>query len=291
MKNLSKKFKILILTIILIIISALFIIINGNTYTIEYDNLRGIEDIKEFNIKIEDENIAKCTDKYIENGVLKVKIESKSEGKTYIVSETFGNMYCIYVHKFGIITFNEYIGDCNGSIIIPISIITFLSYVLFILITSYKQNIKINMYQYKNITYLGMAVFITFTIITQIFALFNYRGLISTINDLLSMFSFATLLLPVAFVISIFVILSNIALIRKEGFNFRNTLGIALGGFLCFSTILPELMNQLLYSATWIDIHNQNGIDLYIYDLIETIIYISITYIECILIIKNKYRM
>ena len=68
------------------------------------------------------------------------------------------------------------------------------------------------------------------------------------------------------------------------GFNLKNILGIILGTFLCFTTLLPDLMYRMLYSATWIDIHNQNGYGWYIYNFIETIIIASITYIECILI-------
>ena len=140
------------------------------------------------------------------------------------------------------------------------------------------------MYQYKNIVCLGMIVFVTFAIITQVFALSNYSGLISTINSLLNLFSFAIILLPITFIVSILVILSNVSLIRKEGFRLQNVLGIALGIFLCFSTILPDIIYRTLHFQNWLDIHNQNGINLYIYNLIETIIYISITYIECILI-------
>ena len=288
MNTLSKKVKALILAIILIIISTVFIIINGNTYTLKYENLIETIDVEKIIVEIDKENIIKCIDKRFENGVLKVKIKSISEGKTYITvinSEgNFSRLSSVYVHKFGIISYNEYMGDCNGSIIIPISIIIFLTYILFILMTSYKQNIKINMYQYKNIAFLGIIVFIGFAIITQIYTLFNYNGVMNTIKDLLNMFYVSMILLPIAFVLSIVVILSNISLIKKEGFNFRNILGIVLGVFLCFFTILPELMYKMLYSATWIDIHNQNGYGLYIYNFVETVIFVSITYIECILI-------
>ena len=40
----------------------------------------------------------------------------------------------------------------------------------------------------------------------------------------------------------------------------------------------------MLNYANWIDIHNQNGIGLYIYNFVENTIFIVITYIECILI-------
>ena len=288
MKKINKKERVLILSIILLIISVAFIIVNGNIYTIRYKYLGEVEDINDVSIKIADENIIKCIDKNIKNGLLEIKIESKSEGKTFVDVENnkngFSNLSSIYVHKFGTITFNEFMGDCSGSIIIPISIIILLSYVLYLIILSYKENIKLNMYQYKNIAYLGIIVFVSFSIMCQLFAVFGYKGLIHTINGILSMFSFAIILLPIAFVVSILVILSNISLIRKEGFNLKNTLGIVLGVCLCLSTMLPDIIYNSLYSATWIDIHNQNGIGLYIYNLVETIIYTAITYIECILI-------
>ena len=98
------------------------------------------------------------------------------------------------------------------------------------------------------------------------------------------MFSFTMFLLPIAFIVSILVIISNILLIKKEGFGFRNVLGILLGVTLCFASILPDMLYRMLFSVTWIDIHNERGLGLYIYNLIESIIYITITYIECLLL-------
>ena len=282
----SRKNKIIVLTITLIIISTLIVLIMGNTYTIKCVNK--YNDAENVSISIEDENIVECLDKKVENGVLKIKIKSKTKGKTYInikyKDNDFYEMNSIYVHKFGIITINEYLGDFNGSIVIPISIIIFLIYILYLLSISYKKSVKANMYQYKNIAYMGLIIFILFTILSQIMEIFRYRGILSTIDGILSTFSFALGLFPIVFIVSILVVISNISLIRKEGFNLRNVLGIFLGSFLCISTILPDYIYNLLNTATWIDIHNQNGMGVYIYDFTESIIHILITYIECVLI-------
>ena len=286
MKKLNKKVKVLLLTITLIIISFLVILINGKTYTLKINNLNDISNIEKINIKIEDNDIVKCIEKKIENNVIKIKLESISKGKTFVEishDEKFLTTRSIYVHNFGIITYNAYLGKCNGDLIIPISIIIVLIYILYLLIILYKQSQKENIYQYKNIAYLGMIIFIIFDIIYQLLALNNYSGLSQTIDGLLNAFSFAIYFFPIIFLASILVIISNISLIRKEGININNILGIILGIFLCFTTILPEIMNNLLYSATWIDIHNQNGIELYLYNFTETVIFISVTYIECIL--------
>ena len=124
------------------ILCGIFIIFNGNTYTVEIENVRGISSIEDINIKIDDINVVKCVDKSLENEILKVKFESVSKGKSYVditYNEDDIKLFTIYVHNFGIITFNEYMGDSNGSIIIPISIIVFSIYGLYLLIMSYKE--------------------------------------------------------------------------------------------------------------------------------------------------------
>ena len=75
MKKIDNKLKVFILAIILTIISAIFIIINGNTYTVEIDNIEEISSIEDLNIKIEDKNVVKCIDKSLENGTLKIKLK------------------------------------------------------------------------------------------------------------------------------------------------------------------------------------------------------------------------
>lgn len=82
MKNLDNKLKCFILAIILLVVSLIFIALNANTYTVKIDDISGISSLEDINIKIEDKNIIKCVDKDIENGVLKIKFESVSRGKS-----------------------------------------------------------------------------------------------------------------------------------------------------------------------------------------------------------------
>ena len=290
MKKINNIIKVLILALFLFIVSTLVIIINGKTYTVKIKNknVNEISRIDEIEVEIEKDNIVKCIDKEIENGVLKLKFESISKGKTYvdIISNDgkIGYMFDLYVHDFGIITYQEYMGDFNGSIIICISITVLLIYVLYLLIILYKKSVAENIYRYKNIAYLGMIIFVVFSIIVQLLSLRYFGGIAATIDTILQTSSLAVFLLPIAFIVSILVIVSNISLIRKEGFSFRNLLGIVLGGLLCVSTILPEILYKTFYSSTWIDIHNQNGVDLYVFEFIENLISIVVTYIECILL-------
>ncbi|MBR3281223.1 MAG: YdcF family protein [Clostridia bacterium] len=286
-KKISIIVKALILGIVLAFITIVFIILVGKTYTFELKNRNGIENIEDIDIMVEDENIAKIKDKKIEDERIIITIESVSRGKTDYLQRINKDTYAtdtIYVHDFGVITMNMNMGKCNGVYIIPISTIIWLAYVLYLLILSYKESVSESMYEYKNIAYLGLIFFVAGSIIVQFLTLNNYNGLISTIDTIKNLSSLSILLLPIAFIVSILVIISNISLIYKEGFNIRNVLGVILGGFICFTTVLPEILYNALNTATWIDVHNENGIGLYIYDFVEALINISVTYIECVLI-------
>ena len=133
MKKDSKKIKAILLLILLSIISIIVILILGRTYTFKNLYNKSIENKDDLIVKIEDENIATCIDKSLDGNEIVVRLRSKSMGKTYIEiynKEEAVVFFPIYVHMFGIITYSEYMGDCHGSIIIPISIIIWLSYIL-----------------------------------------------------------------------------------------------------------------------------------------------------------------
>ena len=122
-------------------------------------------------------------------------------------------------------------------------------------------------------------------VINIIIKLYNYYGIENLIRNILSSFSFfSVIILPIALIVSILVIICNINLLRKEKFTWRNMLGIILGLLVIFATLFPDIMNNYLQSSEFIDIHNEGGIALYIYEFFETFIFVCITYLECILL-------
>jgi vancomycin permeability regulator SanA len=91
-------------------------------------------------------------------------------------------------------------------------------------------------------------------------------------------------LFPIAFITFILVTLSNIRLIIKEGKSLGNLLGLFLGIFICISTLLPDYIYQTLMKSQKIDIYNLNSIGPYLYNFIESLIYLTVAYLECVLI-------
>lgn len=303
----------ILLIIILTIITGVVILLKGNMYTAEipYYSQYNIDDIL---IEVEGEDkIVELLDKQFDGDILKLTFKSVSKGIAFfnikIIDHSsdenaenstkiptlneenqminIGSMYKIYVHNFGIITFDFFFGDCTGSVLFPISGLILLSYVLAILIIKYRRSIKENIYRYKNIAYMGMIIFVCYGLINQITTITDSSqfGPLRMALDIMDAFcTFAIVFLPVAFITAVLITVSNIVLIRKEGLGLRNMLGLILGIGLCIMTMLPSILYRILNTSTIMDIHNQNGIGSYMYSIIEASIYTCTTYLECILL-------
>ena len=102
-------------------------------------------------------------------------------------------------------------------------------------------------YSYDIIMNLGLLIFINVNIIRQINLLiqnWNVLNIVDIYNNTLKSFSyFAMLTLPCIIILSIYCIITNIFLIKKEGFSPRRSLGIFLG----FFAISGILGSQTLY--------------------------------------------
>ena len=294
MKKNKHKLIFIILIIALFAISCIVLSIWGKTYHVELEVLDGITSLDEISIQIKNKNetgedVVICKNKVIEDGILKLSFESASKGKAYVDVSYKGydelHFFTLHVHEFGIITYNDFFGNTLGSRILPISLTIILLYLLYLLIQYYRRHLKENMYQYKNIAVLGLIIFTIFTIFDQIATVFNYAGLYETIQTTLSLFSlFSKYLLPIAFIVAIFVIISNIILIKHEGPSIRNILGLLISIFFLGATILPEILNDIAQSSTWIDVHNSQGADRYIVESICAIIHVCVSYLECMLL-------
>lgn len=278
----KKKNKIILLiSLFLIVISVITILLFGNRYNYVY-KARYIDHVS---YDIEGNNVKVIKQRVKGNDYI-LTLSSIKKGKTYIVISDgdLSSMESFYVHSSGIITKESFFGDCNLGILIPISFIIIIIMILYSVIDEYKTGMKENMYQYKNILYLGLAIFLSVSVIINILFLFNnYNGLLGLVDRIASSFNnFALLLLPIAFLTSICVIVFTFILIRKEGLNIRNFLGIVLGLFFCLCTVTPEILYRLFYNSSVIDIHNQNGLGVYFFDFVETSISLIVTYLESV---------
>ena len=238
--------RLIVLILALIITTIVVILINGRTATVDFELPK-----EEHKVSVENQSgqieILETEEK---NDKLLIKIKGVKPGKVAIdiaTNDVVSTMKIIYVHKSMIVTVNSYIGNCNGDVIIPISASIVLIYLLYILIKEYINNKNKNLYQYRNVAYLGVIIFLSLFTLRVFLSIFNYGGLIHTINNIINSISIISfLILPIAFITFILVTISNISLIRKEGLSIRNLLGLLLGIFICLSTLLPDYIYGLL---------------------------------------------
>ena len=287
MKNSTIK-KLIIFLVFSFFLAIFVIIAGGNTYTYR-PNINGkIEKLNQVDISIEQKKeIIKINRIRLKKQKLEIELKSLHEGKAAVnVSYKDKNrLEMFYVHPFGVITRNEFLGKSSNDIIIPILIILYSSILLWVLIKKYKESIKYSLYQYKNIVYLAIIIFIITFIINNIIGIFRNLSIIDYFHNIIVSFNFlAVIVFPIMFITSILVIISNIRLIIKEGFSKRNILGIILSIIIIISTIIPDIMNGLLQVSRIIDIHNEQSILLYIEEFIEAIIFSCLAYLECVLI-------
>ena len=275
--------KISILFIFLMIISTIYILLIGRTYTASF-----IIKNDDYQFSIDNNSdVVEIINSQVRDNKYLVTVKSKKVGKVFL-NMNYGDYIeqkMLYVHRTMVITDNNFFGYSQGSEIIPISISIFLIYLLFLLIKEYRINTKENLYQYKNVAYLGIIIFISNFILNNIFSLLDYQGISDTINNTINSMSLLSFLLfSIALITFILVTISNIKLIQKEGKSLRNLLGLFLGIFICLLTLLPEFTYRLILKSHSIDIYNLNSIGPYLYNFIESFVYLIVAYLECILI-------
>lgn len=120
-----------------------------------------------------------------------------------------------------------------------------------------KEQYQNQKYSYSIIMNLGLLIFINVNIIRQINLLiqnWNVYNIIDIYNNTLKSFSFfAMLTLPCIVILSFYSIITNVFLIKKEGFDIRNLLGIIIGFLalfgLCGSQTLYFIISKLLINS------------------------------------------
>ena len=276
--------KIVLLALILSIISFVVVLVFGKTYTIDLN----LPNIEELNIKLESKTgEVEILDERKDEGHYYIKVKGKKPGivNLNISNDIAGKFIPLYIHKGNIITENSFFGKSTASEIIPTSFTILLVYIIYVIMKRYRASKKENLFQYKNIAYVGILVFLVLFTINIILSIFNYRGLTDTITKFMDTVSYVSVvLLPIALVLFIIVTISNIVLIKKEGKSITNILGLCLGIFLCISTMLPEWIYRFIMRTQIVDVFNQNKIGPYAFELFETSVSLLVTYLECMLI-------
>ncbi len=304
--KLKKRFLFLIVfTVAAVLFSALFMMNVGNKYSllISADNLiysdyekYTYDEIEKFladatvTFDDEKENIVKIDKISFDRSSKIVKFDisafDKGEGCLNVSYKLNGkqNTYLIplKVTYFNIII-NKSLFDFSGSLAVEVVILLVL--LVFTIITGYSffEKIKLAEYSYDMILYGGVSLFCLHQFLYAMTTFFQYAqyyngmcyfGLFaSNLNNSVKMF--CLLSIPVMFIMSIFVSVSNVSLIIHEGFRPLNMLGIILGVVWASSIILFYIFSNMQFTGSYDEER--------ILTMIRTPLWSVILYMECML--------
>lgn len=283
-----KRRTIVLAGLLLLTVCCAVILTAGTGYTLRVPVRGEAADAADFRVEIDqDKQIVQLTEKRLENGILSLRLRSVSRGRAFLdVYGPEGAMYMevVYVHHFGIMTVNGFLGKTSGAGIIPALVTLYLLLLLWYVVSQYRRDRRISLYQYRNVRHLGWIIFLALMLLGQIPFLFSGDSLEQTVSRTLNAAaSTAYLVFPVAFVLSVLVAVSNLRLMRREGHNWRNMLGLLLGLFVCLSTVFPFWLSAFLQRSTVVDVHNERGVALYVEMAVTNTILIAVSYLECVL--------
>ena len=277
-----------LIAIILTILCAAFIAAQGSSYVVKLDVSGLSDDAGDFTVAIDQKTGAVIlTDKSVEDGALCLTFRAAETGKAFVDvygPEDYTYFFRLFSHSGRILTYDDYLGDCTGSRVIPLAVSMYLLLLLYTVYSRLRDNWRSDLYNYRNVFYIGLLVFLSFLLIDQVLRAVYYQGLLATLKGVVGAAQgFSIVTLPVAFVLSLFVTATNIQLMRREGRNWRNLLGCFLGVLLCFGTIFPDLLYRMLYNSTVINVHNEQGIGMHLEMLAESLAGTLTAYLECVL--------
>lgn len=157
---------------------------------------------------------------------------------------------CFVICVIVILSNTNFANNIQVSKAIEVIIILYLIRISYGCILFIEKQYKIKKYSYDIILNLVLLIFIVLNILRRIDLLvydWDVLSIVDIYNNTLNSFSyFSMLTLPCIIVLSIYSIITNIVLIKKEGFKFSNLLGVILG----FYAFLGLFGSQIIYMLT-----------------------------------------
>ncbi len=290
MKKLRRIILIILMLIAVIIVDYLVI---RNTHT--WYAVADVTDTGRVKVTMDRDDVVEVTSvKYRERrdgNMLVIKMKAVGKGTANLTLETTDSEMpitenTISVDDLGFVTESNYLGSLNDITIIRYEVLIICIIMIINIYFKMRTISKESRYSYRLMFYSGAIVFLVVTdiiwllrIITDDF--FTSTQLFTLYADILYAFHmFALLVFPMIFILSIFLIVSNIVLMRHEGRNVTNMLGIALGVLLVSMTVATWSAYSMLDKI--IDVHSYRG--MHIEYTVESVIDVVLAYLECMMV-------
>ncbi len=291
MSTMEKLKKLIIGVVIVLAIGVFDVLIIGDTFIHEFPII--LEGSSVPIVEMSDDNVLEVVEAVTTPEVGRVIFKGKNPGSTLVTITVTGeggkyltHSSTYYVHRNGLITQGGYIGTTNRFYIIGIEVALFFVIAFIARVIKCRRLANHNMYSYSLAGHIGVALFLLACAVLFI-GLFIRQGTSNYRMDILYMaFSyifelFVLIAFPIVFIVSVFLCISNVVLIGKEGFSIRNCLCIVLGLGLILMTVIGYLSSDQIYLNTGKQI---NVTAIRVYEHLIIFFYSLLCYLECILV-------
>ncbi len=277
--------KMILLALAMAAICFAYILIRGDRYEVDYKIYYNLEnpriEISKGSDHIEVSNVK------VEDGTIRFTVQALSAGEAEVSiygDNGYRNLFIFYVHKAGFITEGSLFGDCTGGNIIIIMMTLYAAIVLGIFIRKFRNGTRKNYYDYHNITLLGMILFVSTAILSNVIFALNRNGLLDFIRGILNASALTVFLIPFAILITLGVLISNLVLMKKEGVNKKNIIGTIFAFAYLIFLIFPLFFEGFLQLQEVIDVHKEKSFAHYFEMIIVNFCYAVTAYMTVILI-------
>lgn len=188
----------------------------------------------------------------------------------------------LFIVSIIILTVVDRTNNINLSLTIQLIMILYLSKMTYGCILYVKKLYKKQRYSYSIVLNIGLALFFIINIMRQInLLIINWTSsdIIELYNNTLNSFSyFAILVLPCIIILSIYSMITNIILIKKEGFTYSNLFGIFFG----VTTIISTFCGQIIFEA--VQKLNLSESQFFIKKFIDVSLNATLSYFYCLIL-------
>ena len=285
-----KNYFFLILAVLIAVFGYIHIRAVGNEYTYVRNDINSSFGITDISFSEDSQGKIEIISWEVNDSNFTARLRSVAPGRVYMtfVANEHPSIGVFYVHNNGVITSENFFGDCTGCKAVYVCILIYLALILAYLVVKYILLEKKNFYNYDNVLYLGLIIYAFFFIFAVIMGIYKKGGIYGIFQQAIgSSEYFVIFTFPIVIATTVFITISNIKLMRKEGRTWKNLLGVFLGLFLGFGAILPLIIGNAMHNISnpgGFDVHNGRSIAHFFEIFIESTIFSIDAYLECVLL-------
>ena len=249
--------KILIVFISILILFAAALLIHGNYITMFYKAIDAGVTVDDVSVTFDKEGVAKVRDIRVKDNMVIVDFEKVSKGETTASVKVGESTYMQPLSTRGPLIVDEGKNTFPCWQLFLVSGFAFSLLSAVILLIEYRKLRDAELFSYTPIYMLGLFIFFSVIALgTGILLLilllnptsFNFSNILLWLQSMMMFFTVLTA--PILVVFATALAISNIQLIRKEGFKRVNVLGIILAALIIFGMLLGIVIYNLMSFRT-----------------------------------------